>query len=99
MTRRELADWVNAQIRGGAMSLDESSPFVAMTVKIPVGGAARGAAIPLDDQDRVNFLSLTESAIEFHRSRGDHSAVARLEHSLSLLRDAQGQVARLDTRI
>ena len=34
MTRQQLFDWMNGQIRSGAMSLDESSSFLGMTVKI-----------------------------------------------------------------
>jgi len=34
MTRQEMREWINSQIRSGEMTLEESSPFVAMTIKI-----------------------------------------------------------------
>lgn len=36
MTRKEMFDWMNEQIRSGKMSLDESSPFLGMTMKVSV---------------------------------------------------------------
>lgn len=36
MTRQEMTDWMNEQIRTGKMSLDESAPFMGMTMKISV---------------------------------------------------------------
>ena len=36
MTRKEMSDWMNNQIRSGKMSLDESSPFLGMSLKISV---------------------------------------------------------------
>lgn len=38
MSRQELRDWTNSQIRSGEMSLDDSRPFMAMSMKIPVSG-------------------------------------------------------------
>src|SRR3546814_5146097 len=36
MTRQELFDWTNGKINRGEMSLDDSSAFLGMTVKIHV---------------------------------------------------------------
>lgn len=36
MTRQEMTDWMNEQIRTGKMSFDESAPFMGMTMKISV---------------------------------------------------------------
>jgi hypothetical protein len=57
MTRQQLFDWMNGQIRSGAMSLDESTPFLGMTLKIdaqtmqPVDMASD--TTPIDFMDRA----------------------------------------------
>src|SRR3546814_1728911 len=57
MTRQELFDWMNGKIKRGEMSLDDSSAFLGMTVKIPVG-TGQGAPIALDDRSEEHTSEL-----------------------------------------
>src|SRR3546814_18275643 len=60
---------MNGKIKRGEMSLDDSSAFLGMTVKIPVG-TGQGAPIALDDWERVNFVQLAADALgALHRRR------------------------------
>src|SRR5690606_35838829 len=38
MSNIEMFNWMNNQIKNGEISLDESFPFLAMTIRIPVSG-------------------------------------------------------------
>lgn len=89
MTRQEMRDWTNNQIRSGQMSLDESMPFMAMTMKLPVGG---GAEIPAEtDNERIDFMQRARQGLEGAQSRRDARAAERLEIALSIMLKNQGQ--------
>lgn len=81
MTHQQMRDWTNEQIRGGKMSLDESGPFMAMSLHIPVvGGAAAGI-----DGERVDFTQKLRAGIEGAQSRNDEATRKMLESAMSLL--------------
>lgn len=89
MTRQEIRDWTNDQVRSGQMSLDESFPLIAMTMKIPVGG---GQEIPaVGDHERIDFLQRARQGIEGALSRNDAQAAKRLEVALNIMLKGQGQ--------
>ena len=98
MTRKGLADWMNSKIKSGEMSLDDSSAFLGMTMKIPVG-AGRGDAIGLDDQEPVNFLQKAQDGIVWARQNNDTGALKRLETALNVMRQDQGQVRGIDITV
>lgn len=88
MTRQEIRDWANGQVRSGQMSLDNSFPFFAMTMKIPVGGQE----VPVEgDSERIDFLQRTRQGIEGALSNNDAQAAKRLEIALSMMLHAQGK--------
>lgn len=71
MTRKEMFDWMNDQIRSGKMSLDESSPFLGMTMKISV---ATGKPVDMStDTARINFVEKARLGIEGARSSNGFS--------------------------
>ncbi|WP_102961238.1 hypothetical protein [Mangrovicella endophytica] len=84
MTRKELSDWMNGKIRSGEMSLDDSSAFLGMTVKIPVG-AGPGSRIGLDDSERVNFVKTAQDGLAAALSRHDDATRAMLEIALRVM--------------
>ncbi len=98
MTRKGLADWMNSKIKNGEMSLDDSSAFLGMTMKIPVG-AGSGDVIGLDDQEPVNFLQKAQDGIAWARQNIDAGAVKRLETALNAMRHDQGQVTGVDITV
>lgn len=94
MTRQQLSDWMNGQIRSGAMSLDESTPFLGMTLKIDVQTMQ-----PVDmasDTTLVNFMDKAQQGIAGALSRGDQDGAARLQAALDTMHRAQGQVTGVD---
>jgi hypothetical protein len=95
MTRQEMRDWVNDQIRSGKMSLHDSTPFVAMTLKMPVGG---GTEIPAGDRERINFMDRARSGIEGALWRNDPEQATRLRAALEILRKNQGQPFGVQSR-
>ena len=98
MTRKGLADWMNSKIRSGEMSLDDSTVFLGMTMKIPVG-AGRGDWIGLDDQEPVNFVQKAQDGIVWARQNNDTGLLKRLETALSFMRQDQGQVRGIDITV
>jgi len=97
MTRKELADWVNGMIKSGQMSLDESTTFVSMTLKIPVD-AVQGQSIALDDQEKVNFLAKAQQGIGGALERHDDRLLAELQSAIRTMRQHQGDAVGVDTR-
>ncbi|HMO46219.1 MAG TPA: hypothetical protein PKB14_09335 [Rubrivivax sp.] len=96
MTRREMFDWMNDQIRSGEMSLDESSPFLGMTMKISV---ATGQPVDIStDATRINFIEKAHLGIEAARSRNDPDLAQRLRTAIEVMRRQQGQALGIDAR-
>lgn len=94
MTRQQLADWTNDQILSGKMSLDESTAFVGMTLKIDVQTLQ-----PVDmasDSTPVNFMDKAQQGIAGALSRGDQDGAARLQAALDTMQRYQGQVTSVD---
>ncbi len=97
MTRRELADWMNGKIKSGEMSLEDSTAFLGMTLKIPVG-AGPGTSIVLDDQERVDFMQKAQEGVAWARAHDDKAMLERLESALTVMRQYQGEVTRVDLK-
>lgn len=90
MTRQEMADWMNGEIRGGRMSLDDSAPFLGMTMNIPV--AAGQPAAMAADATRTDYLEKARLGIEGALSRGDRDLARRLQAALDTMHRIQGQI-------
>ena len=96
MTRKEMFDWMNDQILSGGMSLDESSPFLGMTIKISV---ATGNPIDMaTDTTRINFVEKARLGIEAARANNDPDLAKRLQTAIEIMRMQQGQAVGGDTR-
>ena len=96
MTRQQLFDWMNDQIRSGKMSLDESTSFLGMTLKIDTQTMQ-----PVDmanDSTLVNFMDKAKQGIAGALSRGDQDGAARLQAALGMMQRYQGQVTGVDIR-
>lgn len=97
MTRQQLFDWMNSQIKSGAMSLDQSTPFLGMTVKIDTRTMQ-----PVDmasDATPVNFMERARGGIAGALSRGDQDSAARLQAALETMQRYQGQITRVDLTV
>ena len=89
MTRQEMIDWMNGQIRSGKMSLDESSPFMLMTMKMPVE-AGQASVDMATDTTRINFIKKARLGIEGALSRNNQDLADRLKRALELMHKGQG---------
>jgi hypothetical protein len=92
MTRQEIRDWVNDQIRSGQMSIQESAPFLAMTIKI-----SEATGEPVDvatDTTRLDYLEMARRGIEGALWRHDQEGAERLEKALDFMQRNQGQPLR-----
>jgi hypothetical protein len=95
MTRQEMFDWMNDQIRSGKMSFDESSPFLGMTMKI---SAATGQPVDMaTDATRINFVEKARLGIEGARSNNDPDLAKRLQAAIEIMIRQQGQAFGVDT--
>jgi len=96
MTRKDMFDWMNDQIRSGNMSLDESSPFLGMTMKISV---ATGQPVDMaTDTARINFLEKARLGVEAARANNDQDLEQRLLAAIETMRRQQGQALGGNTR-
>lgn len=94
MTRQQLADWMNDQIRTGQMSLDDSTAFLGMTLKIDAQTMQ-----PVDmatDSTLVNFMDKARQGIAGALSRGDQDGATRLQAALETMQRYQGQITSVD---
>lgn len=89
MTRKDMFDWMNDKIKSGAMSLDDSSAFLGMTLKIPVG-TGQGAPNGPDDREPVDFMRLAQDGIAGALSRNDSVTRHMLEAAMQTMRQYQG---------
>jgi len=82
-TRQELFDWMNGEIRSGRMSLDESSPLMAMTLKI---SAATGQSVSMEtDRTRINFEEKARLGLEAATARNDFATAQQLRKALGIM--------------
>lgn len=96
MTRQDLFDWMNGQIRSGNMSLDESTAFLGMTVKVSV---ATGQPVDMaTDSTRINFMEKARAGIEGALSRNDPDLAKRLQLAVVSMQKLLGQTEGAGTR-
>ena len=98
MTRQEMQEWSNDQIRGGTMSLDDGMSFMAMTMKIPVGGGTAGELQASDDGERVDFTEKVRAGIEGAMSRNDEDTRTMLEKAMETMQQYQDETASAEAR-
>lgn len=96
MTRQELRGWVNDRIRAGEMSLDDSRPFMAMTMKIPVSGG--GPELASGDGERFDVMQKARAGIEGALSRNDEVTLKMLKSVMSIMQQHQERSAGIDIR-
>jgi hypothetical protein len=78
MTRWELWDWMNSQISSGKMTVEESSPFLAMTLV--------GENKP--DDTRFDFMQLACWGIDYAITRNDKVTLKMLEFAVQIMQEA-----------
>ncbi|RFA30811.1 hypothetical protein CAI21_04725 [Alkalilimnicola ehrlichii] len=88
MTRQELRDWMNEQIRSGSMSLDQSSSLVAMTAAISVGPEGAAVDNARIQNERVNFFDIAQNGLDFYLSRGDLNAAEKVREAIDIMKRA-----------
>lgn len=94
MSRQEMRDWLNQQIRSGAMTLDESSPFMAMTMQLD---ANSGLDTGLGRNDpRGDFTQKVRDGITAARQRHDGTTLHMLESAMRTMQRYQGQTMGVD---
>ena len=96
MTGRNLFEWMNNEIRAGKLTLDESTPFLAMTMKISV---ATGDAVNIStDERKRNFIDRAQQGIEGAIARNDKELVMRLRAALNIMYREHGETFSIDTQ-
>jgi hypothetical protein len=96
MSRQELRDWTNARIRSGDMSLDESRPFMAMGMAVPVEGPWGAHLQAAGDQSPQDFTRLVEEGLAAARQRGDGKTLEMLESARATMQRMQGTAIGVD---
>ena len=95
MTRKDLMDWVNEKITSGEMTFDESSPFLAMTLKI---SAVTNEPVDMaTDISRINFIEKAFAGIERAILDNDLETAESLKYARDLMLMNQGKDLGVDT--
>ncbi|MCP1243908.1 hypothetical protein GOB86_14960 [Acetobacter lambici] len=84
MSRQELRDWSNEQIKSGKMTLDDASPFMFMSLDIPVSGDYN-----LNLNKKVDFFSIVKNGLEGAKSNHDFESLGLLEKALHIMKNNQ----------
>jgi len=95
MTRKDLMDWVNEKITSGEMTFDESSPFLAMTLKI---SAVTNEPVDMaTDTSRIDFIEKAFAGIERAILDNDLETAESLKYARDLMLMNQGKDLGVDT--
>lgn len=87
MTRQEMHDWMNGQIRNGNMSLGDAGPFLGMMVS---------ASDMATDTTRINFFEKARQGIELALSNNDQITAERLRMAIETMHRNQQQGINAD---
>ncbi|WP_102794991.1 hypothetical protein [Bowmanella denitrificans] len=85
-TRLELFNWMNGKIKSGEMTLDQSFPFMAMTLKMPASN--KNSVAMLSDGQKVNFIDKAENGLKAAELRCDGVSFEMLSSALKLMNAA-----------
>ncbi|MGC4097295.1 MAG: hypothetical protein QM706_09280 [Nitrospira sp.] len=96
MTRQDMQEWVNVQIRSGNLSLDDTMPFMMMTMKVRVSD--NQIILAEGDHERINFMERARLGIEGARSCNDQVTLKMLQSATEIMRSLQGQAIGVHTR-
>ena len=84
MSRDDLKEWLNEEIKAGNMTLDESRPFMHMTLNLNAQTLE-----PTKGSEPVNFMEMAKSVAEFHRSIGNNDSADGFDRALDIMRKEQ----------
>ncbi|WP_341668619.1 hypothetical protein [Alcaligenes sp. SDU_A2] len=94
MTIDELQAWMNTKIRNGDLSLDESRPFMAMTINIPAENNSKKTGVA-----KIDFLEKAQEGIKNARLKNDTTTLKMLEAAINLMQHHQGKTIGVDIRV
>lgn len=87
MTRKEIFDWMNDQLSSGKMTLDESTVYLGMTIKID---AVTGIPVDMEtDTSRYNFMDKAQQGLEGAIWRKDYALAERIQKALNTMQEAR----------
>ncbi|MDP4535738.1 hypothetical protein Q3O60_06030 [Alkalimonas collagenimarina] len=84
MSRDDLKEWINDQLQAGNMTLEESVPFMLMTLNLDAQTLE-----PTKGSEPVNFMEMAKNVAEFHRSIGNNDSADALDRALEIMRKEQ----------
>lgn len=87
MTRQEMYDWMNGQIRDGNMSFADSRPFLGMTFS---------ASDMATDTTHIDFIEKAHQGVEWALSRNDQVMAERLRMAIEIMHRNQRQEIDID---
>lgn len=85
MTHKGLFDWMNAKLRSGEMSFDESTTYVSMSVS----NIAGSDELTMDNGRQVDFMQRTEDGMALAQKLGNADLYKRLSTALKTMEDYQ----------
>lgn len=92
MSVQELRDWTNQQLRDGNMTLDESIPFMLMSMNTPVDGSAENTS------ERFDYTQKVRDGIERALADNNMETLKMLQSSMKTMQRYQGHTSGIDTQ-
>ncbi len=92
MSRRELADWVQLQVRSGRLSEEEAGNFQSLTQASPDDQLRDGFFSDTSADYRVNFIALAMSQVQQAAKNQQTEQLVQHQFALETLQSAQGDV-------
>ncbi|WP_027177507.1 hypothetical protein [Maridesulfovibrio bastinii] len=83
LTRSDLMDWVNDEIKSGRMTVKDSTPFVSLSL-----GSADENGKPIniaDDTNKYDFIKLAQNGIEGALYFGETDLAESLQYALGIM--------------
>ncbi|MGC4003943.1 MAG: hypothetical protein QM811_12780 [Pirellulales bacterium] len=94
MTRKTLFDWMNDSIKSGDMSVDESMPFLAMSMKLStIAGKQDDMAA---DTELVDFFAKAQDGIASALYFKDPALAERYQNAVAKMQSLQGNAVGID---
>lgn len=95
MTHRELREWLNGEMYSGQMTLEQSTPFMWLSMN-----KERGSEYLIHnakDNERVDFIQKAREGLEGAEEQDNAFVVEMFQMAIDIMEQHQGQTIGVDT--
>jgi len=97
MTNHNLREWVNLKLKSGEITLEESRPFMLMSLDIKEMNQERhGISKREENELQFNFVKKIKDGITFATANQEKEVVDLLKTALLIINNNQGKYITID---